>query len=163
MLKRFIEGESKIEWIVSGAFFCIMMVMTTGNVFSRYLLSKSWPFAEELSYLGFTWSVFIGMGHCFRTRSLVAVDIFVDHMPKAMQKVSAVIADLILLISNCGLFYLGTKLAITGWTRRSVSLRIPYTFYYLPVVIVSVIMIITSIYFLSKHFRRFDEREEGAL
>ena len=163
LLEKFIKGESKIEWIITGVFFCMMMIMTTGNVFSRYLLNESWPFAEELSYLGFTWSVFIGMGHCFRTRSLVAVDIFVDHMPKSLQKISAVVADLILLLSNCGLLYLGTRLAISGWTRRSVSLRIPYTFYYLPVVIVSLIMIITSIYFLMKHFKPSDKREEDVL
>lgn len=135
-----------------------MMVMTTGNVFSRYLLDKSWPFAEELSYLGFTWCVFIGMGHCFRTRSLVAVDIFVDHMPEKLKNISAILADFILLISNCGLLYLSYKLMIGSWARRSVSLRIPYSFYYLPVVIVSVVMLVTSVYFLIMRFK--GKREE---
>ena len=91
------------------------------------------------------------------------MDVFVDHMPKALQKISAVVVDLILLISNCGLLYLGTRLAISGWTRRSISLRIPYTFYYLPVVIVSIIMIITSIYFLMEHFKTSDKGEEDVL
>lgn len=163
MLKKILLVEHKTELFVSGVFFVIMLVMTSINVFSRYILSKSFPFAEEVSYLGFAWSTFIGMGHCFRTRSLVAIDVFVNHMPKSLQKAVSVIVDLVLLMANIGLLYLSAKITVSGWTRRSTSLGIPYTFYYLPVMIVCFIMLLTTISFFVQHVKGFDTGEEAAL
>lgn len=163
MLEKILKAEYKAELIVAGAFFIIMLIMTSVNVFSRYVLSKSFAFAEEISYLGFAWSTFIGMSHCFRTRSLVAIDVFVNHMPKGLQKVTAVIVDIILLITNIGLLYLSMKITVSGWTRRSTSLGIPYTFYYLPVLIVCVLMLLTTVAFLVQHMKKTGEGEEEAL
>lgn len=163
MLKKILVMEHRAELFVSGTFFIIMLVMTSINVFSRYILSKSFPFAEEISYLGFAWSTFIGMGHCFRTKSLVAIDVFVNHVPKGLQRVISVIVDLVLLMTNIGMLYLSTKITVSGWTRRSTSLGIPYTFYYLPVLILCFIMLLTTISFLVQHAKGSNEGEEAAL
>jgi len=163
LLEKFLKAEHKTELFVAGAFFIIMLIMTSINVFSRYFLSKSFAFAEEISYLGFAWSTFIGMGNCFRTRSLVAIDVFVNHMPKGLQKAAAVAADVILLITNIGLLYLSTKITVSGWTRRSTNLGIPYTFYYLPVLIVCFIMLLTTISFLVQHIKKSGKGKEEAL
>lgn len=160
LLKKFLKGEQKAEMVIASAAFVVMVFMTALNVFSRYILQKSFAFAEEISYLGFTWSTFIGMGYCFRKRSLVAVDVFVNRMPEQVRRVVEVVVDVILLLTNVGLSYLSLKMVISGWTRRSPTLRIPYTFYYLPVLVVCFIMLVTTVYFLSQHLKKTEKPGE---
>ena len=45
-----------IEEIIAGIALCIMSVATVFNVFCRLVLSKSYPWAEEISYFCFAFS-----------------------------------------------------------------------------------------------------------
>lgn len=100
MLKNIIEKEKKIESIVAAVTFVVMVAMTSINVFSRYLFGKSFPFAEEIAYLMFAWCVFIGACDAYRTKGMVAVDVFVDRMPASVQRVIGIFVDLLLIAVN---------------------------------------------------------------
>ena len=145
MLKNIIEKEKQIESIGATVTFVVMVAMTSINVFSRYLFGKSFPFAEEVAYLMFAWCVFIGACDAYRTKGMVAVDVFVDRMPASVQRVIGIFVDLLLIAVNAVLAYLSIKICISGWARRTPSLAIPYTFMYLPVAISFTIMAITSV------------------
>jgi len=154
---NFARREEKAERVVSIAAFVIMVLMISINVFSRYILSKSFAFAEEIAYLGFNWSVFIGVCRMYRSKGLVAVDVFVDKLPAQVQKYVDLLINFVLTATNIAVAYYSIALAITGWSRRTAYLEIPYTFMYMPAAIAFVIMSITSIAFL---FRPESEKKK---
>lgn len=53
-----------IEEIIAGIALCIMSVATVFNVFCRLILSKSYPWAEEISYFCFAWLIFVEPVQC---------------------------------------------------------------------------------------------------
>lgn len=150
MLESFKKVERTIESAISIVSFVVMVAMTSINVFSRYLLGKSFPFAEEIAYLMFAWCVFIGACNAYRTKGMVAVDILVDRLPTSVQSIVSITVDLLLLATNVVLAYLSIKISISGWARRTPSLAIPYTFMYLPAAIAFVVMAVSTVGFLAK-------------
>ena len=145
MFENFLKEERRAEQIISAVAFVVMVIMVSINVFCRYLLRKSFAFSEEIAYIAFNWSVFIGMCNIFRTRALVAVDVFVDRLRKRAQAAVGIFTDVCLIVVNVVLAYFSLKLAISGWARRTPYLMIPYTFMYMPAVISFVILSISSI------------------
>lgn len=145
MIEKLIEKERMAEKNVAILSFIAMTVLVSINVFARYFLKTSFVFTEELAYVFFNWFVLIGVCNIFRKHGLVAVDVFVNALPLKIAKANNLLVDLIVLGTNVVLTYLSVQLAITGYSRKTPALTLPYTIMYLPAVISFAVMSISSI------------------
>lgn len=116
----------KSELYVAGLAFTIMLGVIIVNVFSRYLFSKSLLSAEEVAYMGFTWSTFAAVAWLYRTRALIAVDVFFNLLPQRLQRLFAAVVDVVLVLANLWFCWLAWVLASGGWIRKTPVLEIPY-------------------------------------
>jgi TRAP-type C4-dicarboxylate transport system permease small subunit len=114
--------------IVSSITFTMTVLVVTVNVFSRFLFGHSFSFTEEIAFIGFTYSVFLGAVILFKTRAHVAIDIVVDKLPEKLQGIVTLLTYLLLFVANVYFLYLSTYLSIEAWIRRTAALDIPYTF-----------------------------------
>lgn len=143
----------KAELLVAGVAFVIMLGVIILNVFSRYLFSKSVLSAEELAYMGFTWSTFAGVAWLYRTRGLIAVDVFFGLLPQRLQRIAASLVDLSLVIANGWFCWLSWQLASGGWIRKTPVLEIPYFWINLAPLLAFGLMTIYSVVHMVQDFR----------
>lgn len=116
----------RAELFVAGFFFVVMLGVVVVNVFLRYLFSTSILFTEELAYIGFTWSVFAAVAWMYRTRALIAVDVFFGLIPQAARRVVSTVVDIGLVLANAWFCWLAWVLASGGFTRKTPVLEVPY-------------------------------------
>ncbi|WP_417280254.1 TRAP transporter small permease [Celeribacter sp.] len=116
----------KAELIVAGIAFVLMLSVIVLNVFLRYLFSTSVLSAEELAYLGFTWSTFAAVAWLYRVKALIAVDVFFAILPDGVQRVLSIIVNFSLIGANLWFCWLSWVLASGGWIRKTPVLEIPY-------------------------------------
>ena len=130
----------------------IVILLIGGNVFSRYLFSKSYSWAEELSYILFTWSVFFGASEVFGKRGLICIDVFISHFPKAAQKLVFMIIDVILLFINICLIA-WTIMLMQSTSRITPMLRISYVYVYFGMLLSFIFSAFHSVKFLVNRIR----------
>lgn len=116
----------KAELLIAGFAFVVMLGVIVANVFLRYLFSTSVLSAEEIAYLGFTWSTFAAVTWLYRTKALIAVDVFFGILPVALQRVLSIIVNFVLIGANLWFCWLSWVLASGGWIRKTPVLEIPY-------------------------------------
>lgn len=117
---------AKAELYLAGIAFVIMLGVIVLNVFLRYLFSNSVLSAEEVAYMGFTWSTFAAVAYLYRTRALIAVDVFFMALPRALQRFFSIAVDLSMIVANLWFCWLAWVLASGGWIRKTPVLEIPY-------------------------------------
>lgn len=120
------QFATKGELWVAGIAFSVMLGVIIVNVFLRALFSSSILSSEELAYLGFTWSTFAAVVWLYRTRGLIAVDVFLSLFPLHLQRGLIVLTDVALIAANAWFCWLSWVLASGGWVRKTPVLDIPY-------------------------------------
>ena len=117
-----------IEEIIAGIALCIMSVATVFNVFCRLVLSKSYPWAEEISYFCFAWLIFVGASAVYKRYQHSSIDILVRVFPEKLKVVVTMFsndsADCV--YRSSGIFKPG--IFVNAWTRKTPIMNIPYTF-----------------------------------
>lgn len=160
-MKKFVAN---FEVIVSSTAFVIMVGVVVVNVFSRFFLQRSFSFTEEVAFISFTYSVFLGVCILYRKHSLIAIDMLVEMLPASLKRIAKVINFAILTVANFYLVYLSTQLTISAWVRPTAALRIPYSFVDFSATLAFSIMSIYSVIFLVKAIKgdsEFDKPEEA--
>ncbi len=142
------------ELLISGVAFSVMVLVICLNVISRAVFSYSLPFAEELAYLGFDYSVFFGACALYRMHALIAVTIVADHLPARWRHYLALLNFVFVSASSAYLSYLSWSLAAGSWVRRSPYLQYPYFYVYIAPTIALALMSLYSVYFLVVHSRK---------
>lgn len=145
LFKRFIDDW---EMYIASVGFVVMCLAIIVNVFSRFVLSKSFAWAEEVSYLGFAYTVFFGVCTLFKNQSMIAIDVIVDRLPKTARRIVHIINFIILAVGNAVLTYYSFILTVQAWVRPTAALRIPYTFMDLPALVGFFVMFLYSLRFL---------------
>lgn len=143
--KKFINDW---EMYIASVGFVVMCLAIIVNVFSRFILKKSFAWAEEVSYLGFAYTVFFGVCTLYKNQAMIAIDVVVDRLPKTIRRIVSIINFAILAVGNGFLAYYSYILTVEAWVRPTAALRIPYTFMDLPALIGFFVMMLYSIRFL---------------
>lgn len=142
-----------LDIIISGVNFVALVVLTFVGVVFRYVLSDPISWIEEMQLACSVWIVFASAGVAFRTGNHVAIEIFVDAMPKVPRRIIMGIIDIAFaaimiyfLIQSAGYVNLFIE---SG--RVSNILKLPYKYVYSVVPVSCVLMLVN--YFLV----RFEE------
>ena len=137
----------KIASAITAVMLCAIILLISGNVFSRLLLQKSFIWVEEISYICFTWLVFFGASILYSKRSLITIDMVVDRLGPKAKRIVEIITNIILFIINIALTIWATQMTIST-TRITSMLKISYKIVYAGIVIAFLMMTYYSVKFM---------------
>ncbi|MDY3618485.1 TRAP transporter small permease [Agathobaculum sp.] len=136
------------EMYIASVGFVVMCLAIIVNVFSRFVLRKSFAWAEEVSYFGFVYAVFFGVCTLYKNQAMIAIDVIVDRLPKAARRVIHIFNFTVLAIGNAFFTYYSYILTVQAWVRPTAALRIPYSFMDVAALISFFVMTLYSLRFL---------------
>ena len=117
-----------LEAKLACAAFVLTFTMVTTNVLLRYLFGQSLLFSEEISYLGFAHTVFLGAAYLYRLRVMIAVDFVVEAMSTRLKRMTTLLSLVVLQVTLIYLVYVSILLVSDGWVRRTAYLEMPYAY-----------------------------------
>ena len=128
-MKKFKWVLCNIPELIAGAAMIIMITVVSINVVLRYAFSRSIVWCEEVAAISFIWLIFVGAAACYKRHELISIDILVSFLPSSIRKAADTILYIFMVIVNLVLCYLSLEFSMSAWTKISLSLRIPYTFF----------------------------------
>ena len=113
----------------------LMLILNFANVVSRYLLSTSLSFTEEITTNLFVWSCFIGAAAAAKRGAHLGFDLVLMYMPKKAARIVSALVTLMTLSMFALLFVLSFDMIETqmmlkqqtpalGWPEWMISLAI---------------------------------------
>lgn len=108
-MDKLVKGLEKcIAWLTSAAMAGIVVIVFV-NVIMRYLFDSGLTWSDEVSVNLFVWFIFLG-GILAELYGLhLKVDVFTDRMQPVLQRVCAIAADLLVVVSMLILFVGGVQ------------------------------------------------------
>lgn len=149
--KQLLPIISNLDLWIASVSLAVLIVLTLWGVIMRYLFSRPLTWLEEVQLFCMVWIVFASGGAAFRTKSHVAIEMVVEMFPKTVQKVIAILIDIIVVFSLGYLFVrsIGYIQLFLRSGRSTSMLAIPYWFIYGIVPLSCIDMLIS--YFLTEY------------
>ena len=88
---------ANLDLMIAGTVLAILIVLTFAGVIWRYFLGKPFTWLEEVQTACMVWIVFSAAGAAFRMGNHVAIEMIVDLMPKALQKVMTILISVVIV------------------------------------------------------------------
>ena len=88
---------ANLDLLIAGTVLAILIVLTFAGVIWRYFLGKPFTWLEEVQTACMVWIVFSAAGAAFRMGNHVAIEMIVDLMPKALQKVMTILISVVVV------------------------------------------------------------------
>ena len=88
---------ANLDLMSAGTVLAILIVLTFAGVIWRYFLGKPFTWLEEVQTACMVWIVFSAAGAAFRMGNHVAIEMIVDLMPKALQKVMTILISVVVV------------------------------------------------------------------
>ena len=88
---------ANLDLMIAGMVLAILIVLTFAGVIWRYFLGKPFTWLEEVQTACMVWIVFSAAGAAFRMGNHVAIEMIVDLMPNALQKVMTILISVVVV------------------------------------------------------------------
>ena len=119
----------------------LMLILNFANVVSRYCLSTSIAFTEELTTNLCVWSSFIGAAAAAKRGAHLGFDLLVKSLPAPVRRIVSALVTLLTLAMFALLFYYSIEMIQTqimlkqetpalGWPEWIVSLALPVSAFF---------------------------------
>lgn len=139
---RFVVNN--FEELVAGSFLILMSLATFINVILRYFFNSPIEWAEEFSRYAFIWLVFMGAALSTKHKKHIAIDTVLLVMPKRVQALMLLLADLVSMALMLVLVYYGWIL-MTFATQPTATMKIPQYWIYLVVPLSAALIVVHSL------------------
>ncbi|MEP7302602.1 MAG: TRAP transporter small permease [Caldimonas sp.] len=106
-------------WSAGLAIFLMSLIVPWG-VFTRYVLGSGSQWPEPIAILLMMVFTFVGAAAAYRANAHIAVDMFTMRLPPALQRVCAVLVDVLMAVVCLFVIFYGTRLCIETW-RQSIA------------------------------------------
>ncbi|MEN7342326.1 MAG: TRAP transporter small permease [Pseudomonadota bacterium] len=113
-----------------------LLVMTTiigMQVFARYVLNDSPPWAEQAALLLMIWYVFIAAAAGIREGFHIRIGVFADNLAPSLRQPVRIVAHLIVAAFGVAMIVFGIELTSATWQHVIPTLSIPRGFAYIPI------------------------------
>jgi TRAP-type C4-dicarboxylate transport system permease small subunit len=144
-LNKFFDKLLFISTAISSIAFFVIIIIA---VASRYIFKMPILASIELSRLLFVWSCFLAAALAYRRQAHVAITFIYDKFRPAVQKVITILIHLLILSFMGMVLYQSIIVTTLLWPSRLPMLQITQSWFYLPVPIISLIMIFYTLEFL---------------
>lgn len=125
-MKNLNRWLAEIEDWINVLAFIIMLVLTSANVFSRFVLHASLAFTDEFVTVLFVLCSLAGASVGQRNQTHLGLDFVTGFMPERVQKGLAVFANLFALVFLIILFTFGIGMVRQEWEFKQVSTTMQY-------------------------------------
>lgn len=151
------------ELYLGSVFLTVTTLIVIMNVFTRYFLSFTFHWSEEIAVSAFVWTIFLGFASSYKSRELIGVELILKLLPKRARNIVEFFTSLILTVLSGVMFYFSYKY-VAGSTKITAALEVSYKFIYASIVIAFALATMYSIYFMIQSFRNMftkDAEEKG--
>lgn len=111
--KKLMNAIAAIEKLILIVTMLLILVLTAGNVFSRYVIHRSWSFTEELVVAVFVLITLLAAALACRDGELVNLTLVTDRLPEKLKKPSVILTTILCVIFSLLLFKYGMDKVLT--------------------------------------------------
>ena len=137
--------------IVCATLFAVMLVAVSVQVFGRYVLLASTPWAEEVSVYCLIWFVLLGASMAVRDNAHFVSDILPPSLPGVVDKSLAALTNALYLATAVIFIWYGFQYAVLGLGKFSFSMGFPMIYIFMSMPVTGAIMLV----FLVERFAVF--------
>ena len=141
------------ELYIGAVFLSVTTLIVIMNVITRYFLSFTFTWAEEIAVGCFVWTIFLGLANAYKTKGLIGVELLTNLVPEKGRPVMAFITSAIVCVLAGTMFVFSFKYVINS-TKITAALEVSYKYIYSSIVFSFALMTIYSLYFLEQSFRK---------
>ena len=166
---RWMDKLYLLAMTIAGLALLVMTVVIPIGIFSRYVLNRgeSWP--EPIAILLMMVFTFIGAAAAYRAGGHIAVNMLTEKLPAPIQRLLAVLVDVLMLVICAFVVWYGTNLCIETWGQGISELPwLPVGATYSPLPMgaaITLLFVLEKIVWGSQAHRRivrYEELAEGA-
>lgn len=92
---RLLDTVLKVVMVV---LLVVLLVAVGANVFGRFVLNQSLPATAEMARFLFIWVIFLGAALAHLHNEHIAVTLFVERLPRSVQRVVVVLQEIVILV-----------------------------------------------------------------
>ena len=129
-LARFFMGVTRAEEIVCYTLLVLLVITTSLQVFTRYVLNRPFTWTEEVARMLFTWIIFLGAALIAKRSSHISIDIVTKALPPGLRRRVLVASHVITLVIVITLAVKGVQLLQITGASASPALSIPWVYIY---------------------------------
>ena len=111
--KKLMNAIAAIEKIILVITMLLILVLTVGNVFSRYVIHRSWSFTEEIVVAVFVLITLLAAALACREGELVNLTLVTDLLPENTKKPVMILVTVLCVLFSLILFKYGLDKVIT--------------------------------------------------
>jgi TRAP-type transport system small permease protein len=137
---KLMDQVNKAVFILIGLITGVMAVVIISQVFSRFVLSTSLSWSEELARYLSIYAVFFGAAVALRNQGLISVEILHEFIPAAVTKWMKIIVNIICVIFCVILIMEGIEMMSKVQIQSSPAMQIPMSIPYASIPIGSLLM-----------------------
>lgn len=119
------HGIEKVLIFVVALFAAVMIIITSIEVFRRYLFSMSFQWSEELARYLMISVAFFGGAVAYRRKGLIPLDLVTNLMPDRIKLYLETILEIISFIILIVLMYFSSKSVMSPAVYRQISIGFP--------------------------------------
>lgn len=153
-LQRGLAVLGRAELLISVAAFAFVAALTTWQVVLRYGFGGAIWWAQEVAQLAMLVSYFFGIAYVYKANQEIVIHFIVQRLAPARQH-ALYIAIQLLVAAFCAMAAVqGLLLAPSQLNFRTYILNIPKFYSTLPLILASLSMAVTALYFAAAAWRR---------
>lgn len=141
------------ELYIGAVFLSITSILVLINVITRYFLSFTFNWTEEVAVGAFVWVIFLGLANAYKTKGLIGVEVLTNLVADKYQPIVLMLTSSVVTVLSGTMFYL-SYLYFLNSTKITAALEVSYKFIYIAIVISFALITIYSIYFLVQSIRK---------
>lgn len=129
-LDRIIPGIRLFLKVLIVAVGIVMLVTAWAHVFCRYVLNSSLTWSEEFMKFLLVWFCLMSTSVIALERGHVSIVIFKKMMPKELEKLFTLVAQVLLYVVSVMVVYIGIRQVVDGIGRSTPATGLPYPLLY---------------------------------
>lgn len=141
------------ELYIGSIFLSITTVIVIMNVITRYFLSFTFMWAEEVAVGCFVWVIFLGLANAYKTKGLIGVEVLTNFVPEKYQPIVILVTSTVVSVISTTMLLFSIKY-VANSTKITSSLELSYKYIYSAMLVCFGLTTIYSLYFLVQSIRK---------
>lgn len=161
--RQLLAGIGRIELALAIVALVVVVVLSTAQAFLRYSLGTSLWWAQEVAEIMIMVTYFFGISYVFMTRQEIYIEFLTSLSPLRIQLAFFLVEQVLTLVFALALLWLTYLFSPTLFNMTTPVLKLPAFVTTAPLVLATLIMVMTSLYYLAFGVWAFGRSGSGGL
>jgi TRAP-type C4-dicarboxylate transport system permease small subunit len=163
VIRRLLAGIGRVELALAIVALVVVVVLSTAQAFLRYTLGTSLWWAQEVAETMIMVSYFFGISYVFKTRQEIYIEFLTSMAPLKLQLVFFLVEQALTLLFALALLWLTYLFSPTLFNMTTPVLKLPAFVGTAPLILATLMMVMTSLYYLAFGLWAFGRSGSGGL